>query len=96
MKYELYRGQVALGVITHEMDDFPFHKGTFMPSKEFANIASLFDREISLLESHRIAEWQEVRDEIDAPGIRLESLEGGGKTIMNPLLHIDGSEAWWR
>jgi len=95
MKYELYRGESLLGIIVHETDDFPTHKGTFYPSGEFDDIASLFEKEIRLLESGNLEEWQLTRTEIDRPVITLKPV-GGGKIILNPLIHIEGKEVWWR
>lgn len=95
MKIELYRGQIFLGTVIHDTDDFPSHKGNFRPSEDFKTVATLFEREICLLESGRMKEWQKIRDEIDEPGIELRSYEGGLKTIVNPVIHIDDSEVWW-
>lgn len=95
MKYAFYRGQTLLGVVIHETDDFPTHKGKFQPSANFKRVALLFEKEIYLLEYGDMHEWQKVRDEIDKLGTELRPLEGDMKTIVNPLIHIDGSEVWW-
>ncbi|MDB4264834.1 hypothetical protein N9893_02085 [bacterium] len=95
MKYDLYRGKTLLGVVVHDTDDFPSHKGVFRPSESFKTVAALFEREIYLLESGRMNEWQKVRDEIDKPGIVLKSSKGSAKKIVNPVIHIDDYEVWW-
>ena len=83
-----------LGTVIHEVDDFPSHRGKFQPSDNFKSVASLFEREIFLLESGKMAEWRNVRDEIIKPGLELRSSESN-KTIVNPVIHIDGLEVWW-
>jgi hypothetical protein len=95
MEYKLYRGQVFLGIVIHEIDNFPLRKGKFQPSDDFRSVASLFNRERCLLESGKIEEWRKVRDEILQPGLELRSQENNRKSIVNPLIHIDGTEVWW-
>ena len=41
-----YIGEAFLGLVIHEIDDFPFHRGTFQPSEDFRSVALLFEREI--------------------------------------------------
>ncbi len=95
MKYEFYRGQVFLGTVIHETDDYPFHKGKFQPSDYFKKVALLFAQEIFFLESGDMNKWQKIRDEIDKMGTELRPIEGDIKPIVNPLIHIDDSKVWW-
>lgn len=96
-EYKLLRGGIALGVIEHRGDDQPYHIGQFTPWPAFADIRSLFEQEIRLLESvGSSVEWQSVRQEIDGPGLALEPHEWVGNQIVKPLLHIKGTEVWWR
>lgn len=96
MKYELVRGNTVLGVVSYDTDDFPSRRGTFAPSHEYdEGLALLFRREHESLESGRMDEWRAVREEIDAPGVVLKPLSGGAKAVVEPLIHIDGTEVWW-
>jgi len=96
-RFLLYRGDILLGVVNHTHDDFPCHKGSFEPSQDFASVKALFDKEISILESDNcdLDEWEAAWTIITAPGLRLVPV-GGGNTISEPLIHIDGTETWWR
>ena len=95
MEYKLFRGKKLLGIVIHEIDDFPSHKGIFKPADDFWPVARLFEREINLLKSGEMVEWRIIRDELIAPGLELRASEGKSRTIINPIIHIDGSEVWW-
>lgn len=95
-RFELYRGDVLLGVVEHTADDFPNHLGVFYPNDAFAEVESLFASEIQMLDKGRMDEWRELRERIERPGLRLNPV-GPGKEVKNPLIHIDGSgKVWWR
>ena len=86
-----------LGVITHDTDDQPYHVGTFEPWPAFDHVRSLFEQEVGVLESEgATATWRRIRDRVDQPGLALEPHEWVGDVIIAPLLHIKGSEVWWR
>ena len=96
-QYRLLRGNIDLGIVTHSADDFPQHEGVLQPSSAFETVRSLFEREIQLLKTEgATAAWRQLRDEIDAAGMRLEPYEWVGKQIVNPLIHIQGDKVWWR
>jgi len=95
-KFGFYRGDVLLGYIMPTHDDFPWHYGTFEPSLDFHAVAHLFDAELRLLqESKGTSVWDKAYDVISSAGLRLDPL-GPGKTINNPLVHIQGDIVWWR
>lgn len=95
--YKLIRGGIVLGLVTHESDDQPYHLGTFAPTAAFEGVRAMFEQEISLLESEGpTAGWRDARARIDGPGVALEPHQAVGKVIIDPFLHIKGSEVWWR
>lgn len=95
--YKLIRGGIVLGLVTHESDDQPYHFGTFTPTNAFDRVRDLFEQEITLLESEgATGDWRDARNRIDEPGLTLEPYEAVGKAIFAPLLHIKGSDVWWR
>lgn len=93
--YRLYCGDELLGALTHTDDDFPWHNGTFEPTPEFEEVRPLFERELALLNADRMDEWESAWESIAALGLRLVPARAGAD-IDEFLLHIDGSQAWWR
>jgi len=95
-KYAFYRGDVLLGDISPTHSDFPWHYGDFEPTDDFQAVAMLFVKELVLLESSKGSkDWDTAYNTISNPGLRLEPY-GPGKSINNPLIHIQGGKAWWR
>lgn len=95
-KYAFFRGDVLLGDISPTHSDFPWHYGDFEPTDDFQAVAELFETELAALESSKgPGDWDAVYDIISNPGLRLEPY-GPGKSINNPLIHIQGDKAWWR
>jgi hypothetical protein len=93
--YRVYRGDELLGTLTRTDGDMPWHEGTFHPTAAFAGVAALFDRERELLDADCIDECNAIWEEIVAPGIWLEPLDGR-EMITECLLHIEGRRAWWQ
>ncbi len=93
--YRVYRGDQLLGTLSRVDGDMPWHHGTFEPTAAFESVRPLFDRERAILDADRMDEWEIAWDEIAAPGLRLEPVNGG-EVIDEFLLHIDGAIAWWR
>lgn len=93
--FRLYRGDQLLGTLTHTDDDFPWRNGTFDPAPAFAEFRPLFERELALLNTDRMHEWEAAWEAIAALGLRLEA-GTAGESITEFLLHIDGTRAWWR
>jgi hypothetical protein len=96
-QFRLVRGETVLGTITHvpERDDFPWHGGTFVPAEAFESVRLLFERSLELLNTEEYEKWDEVWEEIESPGVRLEPLDGGASD-KDILIHIDGESASWR
>lgn len=100
---ELVRGNVVLGtieVITREADS-PWSSGVFHAAPAFDAVRDLFERELKLLQANtsdnaaQWDDWEAVHDELHEPGIRLEA-KGKGYDADDILIHINGTEAWWR
>jgi hypothetical protein len=100
---QLFRGDALLGAIDVKPGDgdLPWRSGSFIPSAEFEAIRDLFDQELSLLRANEADDsalwddWEAVHAELHDPGIRLETAD---KSYIADeiLIHINGSEAWWR
>jgi hypothetical protein len=98
---QLIRGGVLLGSITLDPSkfDFPWYAGFFSPSEHFAEVRPLFDRELHLLntntEDKHWDAWDEAWEAISQPGLRLVGPSDTDFT-SDPVIHIDGTKAWWR
>jgi hypothetical protein len=100
---ELVRGNAVLGTIKVKPDDpdSPWHSGAFQPSPDFDSVRSLFEDELRLLQANTTDDsaqwddWEAVHAELHDPGLRLQAPD---KSYMadDILIHIQGSEAWWR
>jgi hypothetical protein len=89
----LYRGnEVATFMVVDS--DFPWLYGKVYPSPRFAEVRSVFDEEITLINTDPDDErWDEIYERI-----REEFRLVAPDDIVVPefLLHIDGEDAWWR
>lgn len=100
---QLVRGTVVLGTIEVKpgRDDFPWYSGVFRPSASFEAVRDLFERELQLLRDNTTDDpgqwddWEAVHAELHEPGLRLQSTDSS-YAADEILIHIDGSEAWWR
>ena len=98
-KFQLIRGDKILGTveIVSNKCDFPWYGGTFTPDDAFAQVKPLFDEELRLLNAGDagLDGFDLIWEKIDAPGLILRA-EDGTKEIKNVLIHIDGTNTWWR
>jgi hypothetical protein len=102
-RLRLVRGNVVLGTIALKPPDpnSPWRSGTFDPSAEYESVRELFEHELRLLQANKSddpaqwEDWEDAHAELHDPGLRLE---GEDKSLFADeiLIHIDGSEAWWR
>jgi len=100
---QLFRGDRLLGAIDVKPGDadLPWRSGAFRPSADFEGVRELFEQELSLLRANEADDsalwddWEEVHAELHDPGIRLEAADRS-YVADEILIHIDGSEAWWR
>ena len=100
---ELVRGTDVLGTIRVEpgQADFPWYSGVFAPSEKFAAVQGLFEQELRLLrantanDSAQWDDWEAVHAELYDPGLVLRGTDQSFEAD-EVLIHIDGTEAWWR
>lgn len=100
---ELIRGDVVLGTIETRPDDgkSPWHSGAFQPSAEFESVRGLFEHELRLLQANteddddQWDEWEAAHAELHGPGLRVQATDQA-YAADEILIHIKGSEAWWR
>jgi hypothetical protein len=99
----LVRGETVLGTIEVKPGegDYPWRTGEFKPSGDFAAVRELFEQELRLLRANENDDsalwddWEAVHAELHDPGLRLEAVDTA-YTADEILIHIDGTEAWWR
>ena len=100
---ELVRGSVVLGTIAVKPGegDSPWHSGAFHPSAAFEAVRGLFDHELRLLRDNTADDpaqweaWESAHAELHEPGLRLQAADKS-YAADEILIHIQGSEAWWR
>lgn len=97
--WQLCRGDEVLGEITVTDADFPWLSGDFAAGAGFAEVESLFADELALSEAIAdddgtadVEAWETAYDRI-AETMALVAPSG---RVAEFLLHIDGSEAWFR
>ena len=99
----LVRGDTVLGVIAVNRGgaDHPWFSGTFSPAPEFEDVRELFARELEMLRANSNDDpkawddWEAVHAELHDPGLYLSSPDSSYRAD-EILIHINGSEAWWR
>jgi hypothetical protein len=102
-RLNLVRGHAVLGTIAvnHEGADPPWSSGTFTPAPAFEGVRELFERELQLLRANENDDdaiwddWETVHEELHEPGLHLSAPDSSYK-VDEILIHINGSEAWWR
>ena len=99
----LVRGDIVLGTIevNHDGADLPWFSGAFTAAPGFEEVRELFERELQLLrvnsndDSATWDDWEAVHAELHDPGLRLCTPDSSYRA-EEILIHINGSEAWWR
>ena len=76
--------------------DMPWFNCGFTPTGDYTQYARLFERELALLNADEMEEWEAAYDSIDALGLKLVPTIPGEADIVEPILHIEGSTAWFR
>jgi hypothetical protein len=95
-RWRLVAGDDLVGVIVVVERNFPWISGTFEATATFDRFADLFRREIELVEAdldRELPEWEHVYRSIRQS---LQLLRPDGSIVPEFLLHIHGSEAWFR
>src|SRR5688572_23008777 len=97
--WQLRRRDDVVGEITISDADFPWLAGTFVALPGFAEVAPLFAEELELTRriedddsKATVEEWEAVHRRI-ATMLTLVAPSG---PVAEFLLHIDGSDAWFR
>ena len=99
----LVRGDIVLGTIAvnQTQADFPWFSGAFTAAPEFEEVRDLFERERKLLRANSTNDsgawdaWEDVHAELHDPGLSLRAPDSSYRAD-EILIHINGSEAWWR
>lgn len=101
--WKLKHADAVIGEIHITDGDFPGLSGAFVPLPGFADFKPLFDRELELWE--RLCDGPgpdaddaatSYRETYDLIRSTLTLVDSGGVPAAEFLLHIDGSEAWFR
>ncbi|MFT4253149.1 MAG: hypothetical protein QM608_11740 [Caulobacter sp.] len=93
-KWRLLSGDRVLGELSLRTIDQPFLFCDFTPHKAYAPLAGLFATEAAALEAGDDPAWEAAEAELFA--LDLVLVESNGERIVNPLIHINGKEAWFR
>jgi hypothetical protein len=100
---DLVRGNTHLGTIEVKKGeaDLPWYSGAFEPAPAFEAVRGLFERELEMLQANtddddaQWDDWEAVHEELHEPGLHLRSPDKA-YTFGEFLIHIKGTEAWWR
>jgi|JI6StandDraft_1071083.scaffolds.fasta_scaffold155967_2 hypothetical protein len=84
--YAFFRGNVELGSLTFEGGDFPWEKGTFIPTADFDDVRELFDELYESVNGGK-GKFHEIWNRITEPGVYLQSLRDGNR-LTKFTLHI--------
>ncbi|MGX6602803.1 hypothetical protein ACWKSP_11780 [Micromonosporaceae bacterium Da 78-11] len=95
----------ALGAILVTKSGFPWLEGVLTPEAGFGEVRALFDEDIRLMQpligdddSVDPGEWDEQAWE--AVHARIAAavclIDPDGRTVPEFLLHVEGTDAWWR
>ena len=99
----LVRGDTVLGTIAVNRGgaDYPWFSGAFAAAPEFEEVRELFERELEMLRANSNDDpaawddWESVHAELHDPGLFLCAPDSSYRA-EDILIHINGSEAWWR
>ena len=86
---------VLLGTLTLRETSQPWFFCAFVPTQFYEAYRELFDNEVRMLDTGIIEKWEKAYKPIEKLKIRLYSNKDN-KRLPKCLLHIDGSEAWFR
>lgn len=97
-KFDLFRGEVLLGVVTLIADecDFPWQVGRLKPASGFRAVKPLFVKLARMLEAEDFSdEFDAVHEEMLRPGITLRS-RSDGKVVEVIGIYVEGTRVSWR
>ncbi|MEL7187068.1 MAG: hypothetical protein AAFN50_11650 [Pseudomonadota bacterium] len=76
--------------------DMPWFNCKFLPTSDFSQFAHLFENELALLNADEMEKWETAYDEIDALGLKLVPTDADAADLIDLILHVEGSKAWFR
>ncbi|WP_258724792.1 hypothetical protein [Cellulomonas sp. NS3] len=94
--WHLHHGDRVVASLHVTEADFPWLRARVEPAPGFDAVAPLLAEEARLadaIDGDVTAEWEAARDRVRA-ATRLSRPDG--RDVREYLLHVDGSEAWWR
>lgn len=94
--WQLHHGDRVVAALHVTEADFPWLRARVEPAPGFDTLAPLLAEEARLadaLDDGVSAEWEAAHDRVRAV-TRLTRPDG--RDVPEYLLHVDGSEAWWR
>jgi hypothetical protein len=93
--WQLLRGDELLAELVVTGGDFPWLSAEVRPAPGFAEVRPLFDDELRRadLMDKEPELWEAAYHRVRA-AVRLVAPDG--RPVPEFLLHIDGSDAWWR
>lgn len=90
--WRVMRRSTLIGTITVTENDFPWLRGRFAAEPVFAEVKPWFDEVLAIMEADDFERFDAAYDRIPQE-LTLVSPSG---PVADFLLHIDGSEAWFR
>jgi len=94
--WELIKNSEVLGILTEKDINMPFVNCEFVAHPPFASYKAMFDKELRLLNSDQMDQWEKAYSDINELGLILEPNNSEAELITEFLLHIKGNEAWFR
>jgi hypothetical protein len=92
--WQLLRDDLVVADLVVYGDDFPWLNARVFPKEGFEEIRPIFEEELRLVDDdENIQSWEDAYHRIRAE-VCLAAPDG--HLVPEFLLHIDGSEAWWR
>jgi hypothetical protein len=94
-KWQLLRGDQVVGELVVYGGDFPWLNARLHPMEGFEQIRSVFEEELRSLDAYdeNIERWEDAYRRVRA-AVTLAAPDG--QIVREFVLHIDGTEAWWR
>ena len=93
--WQLQCDGILLGTLTLRELSQPWFFCAFAPTQLYEGYQQLFENEVKMLDTGIIKQWEKAYKPIEKLNLRLYSNKNN-KYLPKCLLHIDGSEAWFR
>ncbi len=93
--WTLWAGEELVGEVVGAEPDQPWFFGAWQPTEAFEAYRSLFEEELSLLEAAE-ERWDEYDRCYGQIREALQLKTPAGSRVAEWILHVDGSQAWFR